>query len=73
MKIVNMEMNNRHLRPKPGGYFSTANTAVVLQSPMSKPTSGFVLTKNCSSGQEESTDEKVWLVVQSEEVWLWLV
>lgn len=58
MKIVNMEMNNRHLRPKPGGYFSTANTAVVLQSPMSKPTSGFVLTKNFS-GQEESTDEKV--------------
>lgn len=53
-----MEMNNRHLKPKPGGYFSTANTAVVLQSPMSKPTSGFVLTKNFS-GQEESTDEKV--------------
>ncbi len=29
MKIVNMEVNNRHLRPKPGGYFT-------LQSPMGK-------------------------------------
>jgi len=22
MRIVHMEMNNRHLKPKPGGYFS---------------------------------------------------
>lgn len=29
MKIVNMEVNNRHLRPKQGGYFT-------LQSPMGK-------------------------------------
>lgn len=31
MKIVQMEMHNRHLRPRPGGYFSSNNTA---QSPM---------------------------------------
>ncbi|VVC90381.1 unnamed protein product [Leptidea sinapis] len=36
MKIVQMEMNNRHLRPKPGGYFS-ANTAIP-QSPMHSKT-----------------------------------
>jgi hypothetical protein len=29
MKIVHMEINNRHLKPKPGGYFT-------LQSPMGK-------------------------------------
>ncbi|XP_063700659.1 probable G-protein coupled receptor CG31760 [Culicoides brevitarsis] len=29
MKIVNMEVNNRHLKPKPGGYFT-------IQSPMGK-------------------------------------
>ncbi|XP_034230220.1 probable G-protein coupled receptor CG31760 [Thrips palmi] len=31
-KIVAMEVHNRHLKPKPGGYFSQA-TAVTLQSP----------------------------------------
>ncbi|XP_049947590.1 probable G-protein coupled receptor CG31760 [Schistocerca serialis cubense] len=51
MKIVHMEMNNRHLKPKPGGYFNAANTAVTLQSPLGK-TSGFVVGK--SSGAEES-------------------
>lgn len=52
MKIVHMEMNNRHLKPKPGGYFSAANTTVTLQSPLGKTTSGFVLGKN--SGGEET-------------------
>lgn len=33
MKIVNMEMNNRHIKPKPGGYFSSASS---IQSPTSK-------------------------------------
>lgn len=26
MKIVHMEMNNRHVKPKVGGYFTAANT-----------------------------------------------
>ncbi|XP_026756087.2 probable G-protein coupled receptor CG31760 [Galleria mellonella] len=39
MKIVQMEMHNRHLRPRPGGYF-TANTtgAGAPQSPMHQKT-----------------------------------
>ncbi|XP_014256186.1 probable G-protein coupled receptor CG31760 [Cimex lectularius] len=32
MRIVSMEMNNRHVKPKPGGYFSVGTT-VLLQSP----------------------------------------
>lgn len=32
MKIVNMEVNNRHIKPKPGSYFSSAS----IQSPTSK-------------------------------------
>ncbi|KAE8747621.1 hypothetical protein FOCC_FOCC005600, partial [Frankliniella occidentalis] len=32
-KIVAMELHNRHLKPKPGGYFSQGQ-AVTLQSPM---------------------------------------
>ncbi|KAI8439337.1 hypothetical protein MSG28_013161 [Choristoneura fumiferana] len=31
MKIVQMEMHNRHLRPRPGGYFTAANSGA--QSP----------------------------------------
>lgn len=58
MKIVHMEMNNRHLRPKPGGYFSAANTTVVLQSPISKPTAGFLLGKSFSVTTDEQ-DERI--------------
>ncbi|XP_059616633.1 probable G-protein coupled receptor CG31760 [Phlebotomus argentipes] len=36
MKIVNMEMNNRHLKPKPGGYFTLTSS---LQSPLCKASS----------------------------------
>lgn len=39
MRIVNMEMNNRHLKPKPGGYFNV--TANNLQSPMFKGSISF--------------------------------
>lgn len=38
MKIVHMEMNNRHLKPKPGGYFSEKNFVLAAQSPGTKPT-----------------------------------
>lgn len=30
MKIVFMQMNNRHLKPKPGGYFSLSNAQNVV-------------------------------------------
>uniref|UniRef100_A0A1B0CB02 G-protein coupled receptors family 3 profile domain-containing protein n=1 Tax=Lutzomyia longipalpis TaxID=7200 RepID=A0A1B0CB02_LUTLO len=36
MRIVNMEMNNRHLKPKPGGYFTLTSS---LQSPLCKASS----------------------------------
>ncbi|KAK7069513.1 G-protein coupled receptor activity protein [Halocaridina rubra] len=40
MKIVHMEMNNRHLKPKPGGYFSERNSFMSsAQSPGAKNTS----------------------------------
>lgn len=39
MKIVHMEMNNRHLKPKPGGYFSEKNSVMnTAQSPGAKNT-----------------------------------
>ncbi|XP_054266088.1 probable G-protein coupled receptor CG31760 [Macrosteles quadrilineatus] len=56
MKIVHMEMNNRHLKMKPGGYFSSGNT-VVLQSPVSRTSAGFVLGKSFSTTEEP--DERV--------------
>ncbi|XP_018324198.1 probable G-protein coupled receptor CG31760 isoform X2 [Agrilus planipennis] len=37
MKIVHMEVNNRHIKPKLGGYFSSANPAAAIQSPLSRP------------------------------------
>ncbi|GLV34665.1 uncharacterized protein CBL_09145 [Carabus blaptoides fortunei] len=43
MKIVHMEINNRHVKPKVGGYFNTANTPGTVQSPMTRP--GCLLTK----------------------------
>ncbi|GJQ73427.1 GPRMGL2 [Trypoxylus dichotomus] len=42
MKIVHMEMNNRHVKPKVGGYFSSLN-APTIHSPLSKP--GCLLSK----------------------------
>lgn len=39
MRIVNMEMNNRHVKPKPGGYFNVGANSV--QSPMFKGSISF--------------------------------
>ncbi|XP_074027570.1 probable G-protein coupled receptor CG31760 isoform X2 [Leptinotarsa decemlineata] len=36
MKIVHMESNNRHVKPKIGGYFSALNAPNVVQSPLAK-------------------------------------
>lgn len=43
MKIVHMEMHNRHLKPKSGSYFSNLNAPLMIQSPISRP--GCLLTK----------------------------
>ena len=37
MKIVHMEMNNRHLKPKPSGYFSDKNPAMAGPTSPSGP------------------------------------
>ncbi|XP_050311439.1 probable G-protein coupled receptor CG31760 isoform X2 [Anthonomus grandis grandis] len=40
MKIVHMEINNRHVKPKAGGYFTTLNTPLAVQSPLAKQLGG---------------------------------
>lgn len=50
MKIVNMEMNNRHIKPKPGGYFSSVSS---IQSPTSKVTAA--QTQTSKIGKEPSS------------------
>ncbi|XP_066968512.1 probable G-protein coupled receptor CG31760 [Macrobrachium rosenbergii] len=60
MKIVHMEMNNRHLKPKPGGYFSEKNSVMSsAQSPGGKtnpnhPASA-AAKMDCSGGNENSS------------------
>ncbi|CAH1098498.1 unnamed protein product [Psylliodes chrysocephalus] len=41
MKIVHMESNNRHVKPKSGGYFSAQNAPNVVHSPLTKQ--GYIL------------------------------
>ncbi|XP_056641036.1 probable G-protein coupled receptor CG31760 isoform X2 [Diorhabda sublineata] len=36
MKIIHMESNNRHVKPKSGGYFSIQNTTSLIHSPLTK-------------------------------------
>lgn len=50
MKIVNMEMNNRHLKPKPGGYFTISST---VQSPLNKSTNTHSSSSKRSQYQQE--------------------
>nr|XP_036671647.1 probable G-protein coupled receptor CG31760 isoform X1 [Drosophila suzukii] len=50
MKTVHMQMNNRHLKPKPGGYFTITSTS--FQAPYSKNT---VSTAQTQTGKEESS------------------
>lgn len=55
MKIVHMEMNNRHLKPKSGGYFSAANVPVSLQSPVSRSTTGGLLLAHRGINENDTT------------------
>ncbi|ALC39992.1 CG31760 [Drosophila busckii] len=50
MKTVHMQMNNRHLKPKPGGYFTITSTS--FQAPFSKNT---VSTAQTQTGKEENS------------------
>ncbi|XP_011300975.1 probable G-protein coupled receptor CG31760 [Fopius arisanus] len=47
MKIVHMEMHNRHIKPKLGGYFSTHGHGWGAQSPNAKTTSASFIIKVC--------------------------
>lgn len=52
MKIVNMEMNNRHIKPKPGGYFTAS-----VQSPIGKGMSTQTQTSKHSTQQNSGISE----------------
>lgn len=55
-----MEINNRHVKPKAGGYFNTANTPGAVQSPMARP--GCLLTKPPDElWPSEGNSGDVWL------------
>lgn len=50
MKTVHMQINNRHLKPKPGGYFTITSTS--FQAPFSK--SNMSSTQTQTSKTEET-------------------
>lgn len=50
MRIVNMGMNNRHLRPKPGSYFSISSS---IQSPLCKSSNMQVFASKKTQYQKE--------------------
>lgn len=54
MKIVNMEMNNRHIKPKPGGYFTSVSS---IQSPTTKVTVAQTQTSKNSTNQNSAVIE----------------
>ncbi|KAJ6649502.1 putative G-protein coupled receptor [Pseudolycoriella hygida] len=54
MKIVHMEINNRHIKPKPGGYFTLV---AGFQSPMSKGTMAQTQTSKPSTQQNSGISE----------------
>lgn len=54
MKIVHMEINNRHLKPKPGGHFTMVS---VFQSPIYKGTSAQTQTSRHSTQQNSGISE----------------
>lgn len=53
MKIVHMEVNNRHIKPKPGGYFSASS----IQSPLYKGASAQTQTSKHSTQQNSGISE----------------
>ncbi|EDX04789.1 GD23825 [Drosophila simulans] len=54
MKTVHMQMNNRHLKPKPGGYFTITSTS--FQAPYSKNT---VSTAQTQTGKMKNSQRSV--------------
>lgn len=54
MKIVHMEINNRHLKPKPGGYFTVVSA---FQSPLGKGSTAQTQTSKHSTQQNSGISE----------------
>lgn len=52
MKTVHMQINNRHLKPKPGGYFTITSTS--FQAPFSKNNMSSTQTQTSKAGNDES-------------------
>lgn len=52
MKTVHMQINNRHLKPKPGGYFTITSTS--FQAPYSKSNMSSTQTQTSKTGHEDS-------------------
>ncbi|XP_037827037.1 probable G-protein coupled receptor CG31760 isoform X2 [Lucilia sericata] len=52
MKTVHMQINNRHLKPKPGGYFTITSTS--FQAPFSKSNMSSTQTQTSKTGQDDS-------------------
>nr|XP_045608318.1 probable G-protein coupled receptor CG31760 isoform X1 [Procambarus clarkii]XP_045608319.1 probable G-protein coupled receptor CG31760 isoform X1 [Procambarus clarkii]XP_045608320.1 probable G-protein coupled receptor CG31760 isoform X1 [Procambarus clarkii]XP_045608321.1 probable G-protein coupled receptor CG31760 isoform X1 [Procambarus clarkii] len=60
MKIVHMEMNNRHLKPKPGGYFSDKNSVInTAQSPGAKTNPPPLQASRASEGSNENSSARL--------------
>nr|XP_053642561.1 LOW QUALITY PROTEIN: probable G-protein coupled receptor CG31760 [Cherax quadricarinatus] len=60
MKIVHMEMNNRHLKPKPGGYFSEKNSVInTAQSPGAKNLPPPVQAAKVSDASNENSSARL--------------
>lgn len=52
MKTVHMQINNRHLKPKPGGYFTITSTS--FQAPFSKSNMSSTQTQTSKTGHDDS-------------------
>ncbi|XP_059220615.1 probable G-protein coupled receptor CG31760 [Stomoxys calcitrans] len=52
MKTVHMQINNRHLKPKPGGYFTITSTS--FQAPFSKNNMSSTQTQTSKGGGDET-------------------
>ncbi|XP_067622555.1 probable G-protein coupled receptor CG31760 isoform X2 [Eurosta solidaginis] len=56
MKTVHMQMNNRHLKPKPGGYFTITSTS--LQTPFTKNAMSSAQTEAVKGGEDSRSAAK---------------
>lgn len=63
MKIVHMEINNRHVKPKTSSYFNSLNAPTVVHSPLTKQ--GCIL-----GGSQSKPPEELWHLKEKGGEWL---